>query len=345
MSWMKDGWHSNVSLTYINLASIEYTDNNIAAYNGSSRTENFFLPQVHMVSPKYNDFRIGVSLTYPAGLSKRWEDVYPRITVEEFSLATYEMNPTVSYKVNDILSFAAGLRFIYADGTVNSYSAAASRNLEGDTTEFGYNLALTAKPAENLSVAVTYRSKVDLDIEGDATLVAGAYNYQGGASVSVPIPAVLTWAAAYNFHNTIIELVYDKTFWGAYSQLDFNYDSVVPIGAFENPIPKNWKNSDAFRIGLTRQATEKLKIMAGFAYDNNPIPDSTLGFELPDSDAKIYSIGGQYKYSDVMDIGFAYLYDDKESRSVSNAASAAPVNGTFTGSVAQIVTVAMEYRF
>lgn len=346
MSWMDEGWHSHTSLTYINLSSIEYTDNTTPANNGSSRTENFFLPQVHMVSPEYGDFRVGISLTYPAGLSKRWEQPFPRSTAEEFSLTVYELNPTGSYKINDMISVAGGLRLLYADGTVKSYAAsgAVTRDMDGDTTEFGYNLALTVKPMDNLSMAVTYRSNVDLDIEGDADINVALppFSYQGGASVSVPVPAVLTWGVAYTIGKTTVELVYDKTFWGAYSELDFNYDSTVPFAPFEDPVNKSWSNTDAFRIGLTRQATDKLKIMAGFAYDNNPVPDSTLGFELPDSDAKIYSIGGQYKYSDVMDFGFAYLYDDKDSRTVTNTGG---IDGTFTDSVAQLVTISMEYRF
>jgi len=99
MSWLEDGWHSELSLTYINLASIEYTDNNSSARSGGSRTENFALPEFHLVSPQYNNFRFGLSLVYPYGLSKRWEAPYPRMTSEEFTLKTYELNPNLSYQV------------------------------------------------------------------------------------------------------------------------------------------------------------------------------------------------------------------------------------------------------
>ena len=56
--------------------------------------------------------------------------------------------------------------------------------------------------------------------------------------------------------------------------------------------------------------------MAGFAIDKNPVPDQTLGFELPDSDARIYSCGLRYQPTDNLTIGAAYLFDDKESRTV-----------------------------
>jgi len=349
MSWQQEGWHSSLSLTYINLPSVDYTDATNQAFNGGSKTENFFLPQVHMVSPDYNNFRFGLSFVIPAGLSKRWDAAYPMATAEEFTLKVYELNPNVSYKINDMISLGAGFRAVYADGTVKSYSSAASRDMDGDTTEYGYNLALTVKPVSSLTVAATYRSKIDLDIEGDAILNVGGIPYRGGANVSVPLPAVLTFGAAYTFGKSTIELVYDKTFWDAYDKLDFNYDTALtfPLSLFDTAIPKNWTNTDSYRIGFTYQVDDKLKLMAGFAIDKTPAPDETLGFELPDSDALIYSIGGQYKKSKNLDFGIAYLYDHKEDRTVANRSLTAPTapNGTFSGNGAHLLTVAMEYRF
>ena len=40
--------------------------------------------------------------------------------------------------------------------------------MEGDTTEWGWNVALAVKPMEKLNISATYRSKVDLDFEDDA---------------------------------------------------------------------------------------------------------------------------------------------------------------------------------
>ena len=356
MSWLEEGWHSELSLTYINLASIEYTDNNSSARSGSSRTENFALPEFHLVSPQYNNFRFGLSLVYPYGLSKRWEAPYPRMTSEEFTLKTYELNPNLSYQVTDPFSVAAGVRAIYSEGKVKSTDTLgtlglARRDLEGSATDYGYNLAATYKPVSNLSLAATYRSKIDLEIEGDATLgIGGATVYNNRyAEVMVPAPAVLTLAAAYTFDATTVEFTYDKTYWSAYDKLDFNYDvSLLTINPtlyalFDAPGTKNWSNTDAFRLGLTHKLNTRWTVMAGFAIDKNPIPDETLGFELPDSDAKIYSIGARYQITDTLQIGAAYLYDDKESRTV--ASSVPKPNGTFDNSAAHLLNIGLQYRF
>ncbi len=353
MSWLADQALSEASFTWIHLASIEYTDGTSAARNGGSRSEDFVLPNLHLVSPAYNNFRFGLSVVYPYGLSKRWESPFPKASAEEFTLKTYELNPTVSYKISDSLSIGGGLRAIYAEGKVKSSHPLYARDLDGDTTEYGYNLALTYRPLENLSLAATYRSKVELDVEGDARLFAGGIQaYSGYAEVMVPTPAVLTLATAYtcNSGRTTAEFTYDKTFWNSYDQLNFNYAqafTTLPLVAFDAPLIKNWVNAEAFRLGLTHRCTDRLTAMLGFAIDKTPVPDQTLGFELPDSDAKIYSFGLRYQYSDNLQLGAAYLYDDKESRSVLNYTPLGTVNinGTFENSAAHLFTAGLQYRF
>jgi len=348
MSWLDNKWQTEASLTWIHLASIEYTDNAVASRNSGSRSEDFAMPNLHVVSPEYNNFRFGLSVVYPYGLSKRWDNSFPRGTAEEFTLKTYELNPTVSYKINNQLSLGGGVRAIYAEGVVKSNSTTTLvRDLEGDTTEYGYNLAVSYRPTENLAFAATYRSKIDLDVEGNASLsFGGAQLYRGFAAVSVPAPAVLTLASAYTCNNgkTTAEFTYDKTFWNAYDKLDFNYAqafTVLPLLAFDAPLAKNWVNSEAFRLGLTHKLNTQWTVMAGFAIDKNPVPDQTLGFELPDSDAKIYSCGLRYQPTDSLTLGAAYLFDDKESRSVANTG----VNGTFDNATAHLVTAGLQYRF
>ena len=357
MAWLEDRGYLEADLTYLNLKSVSYSDNRSPLHNGNSEEENFLLPTFFAVSPDYNNFRVGFSSTLTHGLSKRWNDPFPRTFAEEFSLTVLELGGSVSYKVNDFISVAGGLRVVYGDATVKSYGVisrdlgvAAGRDMEGDTWGLGYNLAATARPVDNLNLSITYRSKVDLDLEGDATLwtnaaFAGPPTYNGGGSVTVPLPAVLALAASYTFFEQLtVELEYDRTFWSEWEKLDINYDSPVfnpfLFAAFDAPKPKNWEDTDAFRIGIEYDMKNSFVLMAGFALDGNPVPDSTLGFDLPDSDAKLYSIGLRYQANDNIEIGVAYLFDDKESRTVSNSI----VSGTFDDSGAHLLTVGFTYK-
>lgn len=353
MSFMAQGAYTEMALTYINLPKVNYTDA-VASRNGDSKEEKFLMPNLHYVSPMVGNWRYGLSITAPAGLSKRWDESYAKTFAEEFTLKVIEVNPTVSYKVSDQFSLGFGLRGVYTDGVVKSNGVVAagpitaSRDLTGDSIDFGYNLAVSYKPVNDLTLSATYRSKVDLTVKGDAILTRTglATPYNGGASVTIPLPASLALATAYTMDKTTVEFVYERTYWSSYKDLDFNYDTVLsdPVlyAAFDASKPKNWKDVNAYRIGISHQWSDTLKLMAGFAIDKTPVPSSTLGFELPDSDAKLYSVGFEYKVTQNLKMGLAYLYDDKEERSATNSAG---VNGKFTDSAAHLLTASFKYKF
>ncbi len=342
-------------MTYIGLSGIDYQGTytslgtTTGPYNISSKKEDFYVPSLHFASKKLGDSgaRVGFSVVVPAGLSKRWEDQPAKASAEEFTLETVEVNPSVAFALSDTVSFGAGFRIIHSSGVVKS-SASVSRDMEGDSIDYGYNLALMYKPSKEFSLAATYRSNVDLSVEGNAKiyvgLPVGTPFYDGAANVSVPVPAALNLAAAYTFNSvTTIEAVFERTYWSAYKNLDFDYSIALPGGlgaAFDNPKPKNYEDTNTYRLGLT-QKYDKWIAMAGIAYDETPVPESTLGYELPDSDAWIISLGGKYKMDEQWTLGLAGLVDIKKSRDVNNDA----IDGEFSNAKAYLVTAGIEYKF
>lgn len=340
-----------VDATYIGLSGIDFAGT-VGDYR--SKKENFLVPTLHFSSKKLgeNNARIGLNIVAPAGLSKRWSAAVPKSSAEEFTLKTVEINPTFAISVNEHLSFGAGVRVVRSEGVVKSDTGAptyVSRNLKGDSTDIGYNLALMYQPIKELSLAATYRSKVDLTIEGDADLnyLPSIHpwhsTYSGSASVTVPIPATLSLAAAYTFDTgTTVEMVYERNYWSRYQTLDFDYDGTLNTATnfFGAQIAKNWCNTNTYRLGLT-QKFDRWRAMVGIAYDETPIPESTLGYELPDSDAWIYSLGLRYQIDKQWNIGVAALVDAKKSRDVKNVS----IDGEFTNARAYLATAGIEYRF
>ncbi|MCW8906260.1 MAG: OmpP1/FadL family transporter [Sedimenticola sp.] len=352
MVFNESGASLEADLNIIHLTSIDYAE---AGGSDSSKKEDFLIPSFHYVSPEAGNARFGLSVVTPAGLSKRWPAI-GAATSEEFTLKTVEINPSAAYKVNNQFSVAAGARVIYSKGVVKSGSPAlAFRDMEGDSFDFGYNLALLFKPTDSLSLAATYRSKIDLTVEGNAKIGSTANYvpvYNGDVSVMVPVPAALNLAAAYDITpSTTIELVYERTYWSAYDQLDFNYpiDLTTAFGGvfapFDTPSIKNWSDSNSYRIGLSHRLNGKWDLMAGFAYDKTPVDKRYVGFELPDTDAKIFSFGARYQYSDKLSIGGAFLYDKKDKLTLTPADGNSLNTATFENAEAYLFTVGMEYKF
>lgn len=348
MGWMEDTWHVEMDATYLYLTPIEYEDSRTSAYNDESESEHFFIPTAFMVSPNFGGARLGLAITAPAGLSKRWEG-YGKAVAEEFSMTVIEVNPTASYTFGEMAGLAGGVRMLYADATVKSDASGlgipASRAMEGDTVEWGWNVALAVKPMEKLNLSATYRSEVSLEFEEKTDLGLGGFNFTPTASVEVPVAAVFALSAAYDIlDNLNVEITWDRTFWSAYDELDFDYKTTIPGNPFEAPATRDWDDTDAFRLGVTYGLNEKIDLMAGIGYDNNPIPDENVDFSIPDSDAWLFSIGTQYAVNQNMDLGIAMLYDYKESRKV-EVSGTDMVYGEFTNASAFLITAGLNYRF
>ncbi len=361
MVWNDDKNLLEIGLTYINLPKIKYEgtlSGNPA--DAKSKSQQFLLPTMHISSKAYGKIRYGFSITAPGGLSKRWKDPLQKASAEEFTLKVIEFNPVMAYKINDKFAVGAGVRLVYSKGVVKaSRPTLYQEDMNGDDFSAGYNIAMSYRPNNSIKLASTYRSKINLNESGSANGYINKYlltknpadlanliSYDTPASVCVPLPATLNIAAAYTYKKTTVEFVYERVYWSKYKKLDFNFNDPITEAVLGKPKDKNWKDTDTYRIGVTHQYNDKLKLMAGFAIDNSPIPSKTLGFELPDADAKLYSVGFEYKYSKKVSIGMSYLYDDKETRVIS--ASDANINGiqgTFKDISAHLLRVGFKYRF
>lgn len=359
MAFMDDTWHLEGTATYLHLTAIDYDNNGGSMFDGEGEEEDFFLPTFFTVSPDYNNFRFGFSVTPSYGLAKRWkDDPYPRAFGEKASLKVFEMNPTVSYKFSDMFSIGGGVRLLYAKATLmnNPVELAtmtgstnprnyASMKLSGDTTEWGYNLGLDFKPSDTWNFALTYRSNVDLDFDdGDVSLYPmanPAMKMDMDGATSLPAPAVLAFSTAYTFQDWTFDFTIDQTFWSEYEDLTLEFQNP----ALNTTIDKDWDDSTCVRLGVEYRLDPKITLMGGIAYDENPVPGDTLGFELPDSDAWLFSAGVRYKHTEQLEYGVAVLYDYKEERDENNLAAGGHVNGEFTNASAFLVSLGMSYKF
>ena len=362
MSFMGDKNYIEGGLTQVHLPSNVYS---LGTISGTSETENLLVPNLHYVSSPMGEFRWGMSLTVPGGLTKRWKTPYQKASAEEFTLKVVELSPSLSYMVRDNFSVAAGVRVIYSKGIVKSngadFSAVSSnpranvaRDMTGDTVALGYNLALAYKPAPDINFAVTYRSNVALKEKGTAKLSTGGKTvYDGDASVEVPLPAALNIAIAKTWNERFtLEFDYERVFWSEYKVLDFEYGGTnigLLTSVFDDPVARNWKDVNIFRIGTTVKMDNRLTAMMGFSIDNTPVSVETIGFELPDSDSQNFSMGFKYQQTDKLSWGAAFLWSSKESITVkpgvNTKVNPIAASASFTEGGAFLTTLGVAYEF
>ncbi|MHB1013081.1 MAG: OmpP1/FadL family transporter [Desulfobacteria bacterium] len=362
-----------VGVTYVRENGGEFTgttpvDNTTAIKNETQKSLNFYIPNAYYTrTTNSGNFAYGVGIFSPFGLGQEYKDKNSSIfrnQITKIDLQTIVVNPTIAFKVGEILSVGAGIDWMYGKaelaktavvpGVGNIYNL----DLDGDGDAWGYNFGLLLKPSVNLRIGANYRSPFNLKIkDGDveirningtvpfippgvtAAQVFGGTSFDTKGNATIGMPATFALGAAYTMGNLTVEADADWTFWHSFSSLPIdikdNKGALLP----DTNAPKNWKDVVAVRLGAEYRVTDPLALRAGFVYDPSPVPAETMGPELPDSDRLNYMVGAGYKIGKLT-IDGALMYIDKKDRTVNNA----QFNGTWSGN-AWLASVDVGYNF
>jgi long-chain fatty acid transport protein len=343
---------------------------------------NFFIPNLFFTRKASPDFAYGVGVYSPFGLGQEYENRDTSIfrnQITKIDLMTIVVNPTVAWKVNEVLSIGAGLDFMYGKAKLQKAGVVFlgppvnnlnlfQLDLDGDGTAWGYNFGALLTPTKQVKIGISYRSPFRLDIKnGDvkifginstvpfvppgpftAAQVFGGTTFDTKGSTTLNIPATATLGVAYTVNRLTLEVDADWTFWHSYSSLfiDLERNNGLLPDSFAK---KEWKDVVALYIGGEYRVTDPLALRLGFRYDPTPVPAGTMGPELPDADKLYYCVGAGYKVNR-WTFDFAYMYVDKKDRTVNNQTTATPpsvgsgFNGTWTGD-AHLVALDIGYKF
>lgn len=306
-------------------------------------------------------FGLGVNSIYP--LAKSWDNSSAfRNQIQDIAVKPINFQPTVAYLFKDLgLSVAAGVDVTHAIVTLSKSVMVADpatgepaelglMGLDGTATDVGYNLGLKWKPMKQLSLGIAYRSELTLHVKGDANFLAtsqaGAaaigesanfptYNSQtrvtSPVTTDVTLPDSLALGVAWQPTEALtLEFDAERTGWRSLKELEFEFSS-SKFNSFNNkPEPKNWHDAWCYKLGAQYAVNQRLDLRAGYAYDKNPIPDSTLGPMLPDADRHNITLGSGL-HTDTFSFDVAYMLVLWRDRTVNNqnAATLTGENGTF----------------
>ena len=252
---------------------------------------------------------VGLGVTTPFGSSIKWADNWKNASLlQSLSLRAICIQPTVSYKITDQIGIGAG--FVYATGGVDlkkqipvftDGSGFGQAQLKGPASGYGFNVGLYLEPIKDqLTVGITYRSQVDMKVKGgDATFntssaaVASGTFPSGGTNfdATLPLPGSINLGIAYmGIKNLTIAADVNYVMWSAYKELRFDYEKPV-AGALFSASKRNYKDANAYRLGLAYQLSEAYAVRGGIYYDQTPVQDGFLTAETPDADRVGYSVG------------------------------------------------------
>lgn len=384
-----EGMHFNpASLIYIDkmdfsvggsavISNVDYTSTtgSKATTDNSPGTPLFLYAGFSVIKDR---LAVGLSLTTPYGSSIDWGDNWAGSSlVQNIALKSYFVQPTVSVKIVDGLSFGAGLTlaagsFELSRGLLPAGALAAvdpafagvvplSANLEGKSSlRVGYNLGLMYEICDQWSVGLNYRSKIEMKVdEGEATLTY--YNKKAeqilannpavppinnaSFNSALPLPANLTLGVAFKpIDRLTFAFDVQYTFWSAYEKLDVIFNEDI-LKNYNITADKKYENTFAFRVGGEYEISNKFDVRAGIYYDQTPVQSTHYNPETPGANKIGISAGLSYTPLEDFSIDFAFLYiNGKDTYGEYPVGPNTMFSGNYK-STAYVPSLGLSYRF
>ena len=286
-------------------------------YEGSTRSvERSFTPFNFYVGGTVKDksrLALGLGIYTPYGTGLTWENAWPgRYLVQSVDLKCVFVQPTIAYKLSDVWSVGAG--FIYAAGTfdmkqalpvqnvVGTTYADATAHLHGSGNGVGFNVGLHMKASDRLSLGLTYRSQVTMDVGGgSATFVVNptlkAMFPDTKFSSFLPLPQVATLGIAVkplNNERLTLQADFNYTGWNSFDSLYIDFSDHTSA-LKDIHAPRHYRNTFTARLGANYKISKVVSVMGGSAYDPTPVVNRFVSPDLPDADRVIITCGAAVK--------------------------------------------------
>ncbi len=314
------------SLTFINTG---YQAPAPSTYEASTEARVNFPFNAHGVWRHENSgFGAGVSVYTPYGSSVVWPEGWKnQFLLQEISLQSVYVQPTVGYQVNDFIAIGAGL--VYGYGMVNLQRSLPIANtdgnygrveLDGSTSAIGYNLGVMINPAHNITIGAGYRSGLDMDVEGGdadfrvASSLEANFPQNNQFDASLPLPAVFTMGVAVDVTQQLrIAGQADFTEWSAYEELAFDFTENTPQ-LEDSREPRDYEDTWIFRLATEYQLNDRMQLRAGTYYDMSPVQDGYMTPETPDSDRVSVAAGFSSELTEQLSVNLSLIHIRSQER-------------------------------
>ncbi|GIC78305.1 OmpP1/FadL family transporter [Moritella sp. F3] len=311
------------------------------------------VPAMYYIQPINDQWAAGLAVYSNYGTGTEYPDGYNGTIAGTTHIVSVNFNPNISYRVNDELSFGAGVSLVYATAELKRHAGSIDNNvanMEGDGYGFGWNVGALYEINKNNRLGISYKSKVKTELEGDYTGSStatglnpfGEQNTVDG-TLDINLPSILEVSGYHKLSDKFaVSYSWQYTTWSDFGDIEAEgADCNDVIGGGGQGVclikEEDFSNSSRYAVGGEYYLSEAITLRAGYALDEQA-GESTLA--IPDTDRHWYTAGVTYKASQALSFDFAAaLVAGKEITFVES-------NQTFTSSGdAYIYSAQMNYSF
>ena len=328
--------------TFINFSN-EFTGDPDSIYTsgaeGKYDRHTFVPPNAYAIIPIGENLTFGLGGFAAWGLRTDWQDPWVgRFISRDADLKTMSVQPTIAWQTSDG-RFAVGggveyrrARVILSQnlplpfpnpftGRITDIGNARLASDYGD--DIGWNLGVLFKASDRLRFGASYRSDMDIDLEGRAdftqistgntqldAVVAQTFPDDDSISTTLPFPAVAAVGVAFSPTDRVdVELDVTHMTWSRFQALDVEFDNQPNLDFVRE---QNWEDSSAFRLGTNIEATPEWDVRFGVVYDQNPQPVEAVSPLLPDADRIGATFGAGWHHGPWVVDGAAFVLHFKD---------------------------------
>jgi long-chain fatty acid transport protein len=317
--------------------------------NGGDAGSLALVPNFYYVADINEQWKYGIGVNSPFGLKTEYSSSWiGRNLAIKSELKTVNINPSISYKMSDMVSLGFGLDAQYAEATLTkSGNALGEVKVTGNDWAYGWNIGTLIQVNKELRIGAAYRSSIKHSLKGDVNFAA-APPYNGSVSADVEVPDSFSLSFV-NAINPQWEVMGDITLtkWSTFKNLDIIRTGGTSYPGEQTPLShtaENWSDTYRYSLGATHRYNDAWKARIGVAYDQTPTSDQYRTPAIPDSDRTWLALGGQYKISatSALDFGYAHIY--VKNATIDQPVGAAKVVGSYQNSV-DILSMQYAYSF
>ena len=313
-----------------------FPDDKVTTASGTHEGQGedaIFVPALQAMLKINSDWSLGFNVNSQFGLETYWEiGTFPALSQAiptglpgislpagtfhptQTKMEVINFTPTLAYRINPNLSASAG--FDYYDLRKMGFDTGAVEISSKNGDGFGWNLGLMYNNGP-LTLGASYHSSATLEGHGTLSTSSPILAAVGLGTQSVdgevPLPWRLQLGARYAFNDQLaVELDMSRTGWSSFDTVEFKSSATgQTILSSDN----YWKDSNAYKVGLSYNLTANTQLRLGYSYDETCENDLFFSGRVPDDNRHLYSVGLAHRLPDGWEVEAAYMhvqFDDRD---------------------------------
>ena len=330
------------------------------------------IPHFYLTSQVDEEIWLGFGIGTRFGLGAEFKDTWPgRYSSYKAEILSFDLMPTIAWKVDDRLSVALGISIRYFDielaqkidvagmNGLRSYNDPSyspfdvDQNLHGDDVKPAVDLGVTYKATESVTVGAAYHSRIKFKCEGDAK-----WRKPAAVQAMAPLAFNNTTFHAYNYNPDAFQLAVawdvddaltlsagaTYTTWSLYDDLQIDLHAPMLPGVTKLQSDKKWHDTWRLSAGGDYRLDDEWTLRAGYVWDQSPINGRHVDYLVPGDNRHILALGLGWA-GGAWSVEASYFYEIVPDYTVAGRPRNGVYDGKFCGASAHAVAVTVGRAF